>query len=295
MVQILQIIITIVITCFSSALNEAEKDAKECFSYNLPKEIDLINLNECNKTKTYTRYVFNGKLAAPNTFPYIVSLQHYGNHFCGGSIVHRRWVMTAKHCISSRRIGVKVNLDNNNRGAGKVYYARRTFVHPGSSIIDGDVALLMLDENIDFEGGKIHKIRLGLNDPASDTPLTLAGWGKTERGNPTRLMTEQTIFRSTRVCRRYLGWSFVPEKMICAKGSRGDACFGDSGGPLVLKGSSTKDDYQYGVVSWGRNPCGRWEVLHVQFILIMVNCFPFIARHRPMHGLAGIVLGWKIF
>lgn len=42
--------------------------------------------------------IVGGTVAAAGDFPFIVSLQRSGSHFCGGSLLDSRTVVTAAHC-----------------------------------------------------------------------------------------------------------------------------------------------------------------------------------------------------
>lgn len=42
--------------------------------------------------------IVGGTVAASGDFPYIVSLQRNAAHFCGGSLLNARTVVTAAHC-----------------------------------------------------------------------------------------------------------------------------------------------------------------------------------------------------
>lgn len=43
--------------------------------------------------------IVGGKDAPVGKFPHQVSLRQNGNHFCGGSIIDSRHILTAAHCV----------------------------------------------------------------------------------------------------------------------------------------------------------------------------------------------------
>merc|ERR1712002_343856 len=52
-----------------------------------------------------------GTQASEGQFPWQASLQRYGSHFCGASLITANHVMTAAHCANS---GTTVNLGSTN-------------------------------------------------------------------------------------------------------------------------------------------------------------------------------------
>ena len=61
---------------------------------------------KCGKRVVKSSRVVNGEEAAPNSWPWQISLRYrdwpyknaYG-HFCGGSLIENDWVLTAAHCV----------------------------------------------------------------------------------------------------------------------------------------------------------------------------------------------------
>ena len=48
--------------------------------------------------------IVGGTAAAAGDFPFIVSLQSSGSHFCGGSLVNANTVITAAHCTVGQSV-----------------------------------------------------------------------------------------------------------------------------------------------------------------------------------------------
>ena len=112
-------------------------------------------------------------------FPYIVSIQKYGNHICGGSIIHHEIIITAAHCVENRATYSILSGSANVR-RGIRHKIIKIINHPGynSSRFVDDLALLIITPPIDFQHSVNRKIPLFQGRVPPNSIGTISGWGR---------------------------------------------------------------------------------------------------------------------
>ncbi|XP_024658037.2 trypsin isoform X1 [Maylandia zebra] len=223
-------------------------------------------LGVCGKASLNTRIV-GGQAARAGSWPWQVSLQRSGSHFCGGSLINSQWVLTAAHCFRSTNLrGLTVNLGRQSLQGSNPNAVSRTVTkiikHPkyNSQTFNNDICLLRLSSPVTFNN-YISPVCLAASNSIfySGVNSWVTGWGSTREGAGTlsqNLMEVEVPVVGNRKCNCNYGVGSITDNMICAGLSAGgkDSCQGDSGGPMVSKQSGRW--IQAGVVSFGEG-CAR--------------------------------------
>jgi len=231
-----------------------------------------INTCGCAPVSSTNRIVGGKEVSPKGKLPYQVMFYPCTPEgmcgLCGGTIVNKKFVVTAAHCWDSRFTNLRVIVgehsicDGINEG-GKVISVKKATMHPdyNKKTMDNDIAVLELSEELTFTD-KIKPACLpsSASKDFSGTASTISGWGGTigyGPRDPRPKQPQQCGLKETMVkvlagsdskCSGVLGTSSSTIK-LCAWSKDTDTCQGDSGGPLTVP-----ENGKYtlvGVVSYG--------------------------------------------
>ncbi|KAL1417975.1 hypothetical protein MTO96_005962 [Rhipicephalus appendiculatus] len=233
-----------------------------------------INGPNCGKAVPFSRIV-NGKTVSRDKMPWIVFVrtsfqedsEAYTNQFCSGSIVSHSFIVTAAHCLTTKKetvaTDVVVYYNSSQIEDGPQVNVKRYARHPDFilRLYANDIAILQLEKPLKFDKfvSPVCLPRKPLN--IAGKRLLIAGWGLTTEGGldsqQLRYITKGELpFNQCKPLLHTEAQLLLNETIvICTSARNKDACAGDSGGPVTMWDEHGKS-VLVGIVSFGYG-CAR--------------------------------------
>ena len=189
--------------------------------------------------------IIGGKVASA-MIPWQVSISTAGwekTHFCGGSILDSKTILTARHCFVDEGKKVLASVRAGSKDAwngGQLIEVEKFIKYPKKmdpNTNENDIYILKLKTPLKFNDD-VKPICLATKDPADGQKCYISGWGNSKTGNtyPERYLKwdSEPIASKQQCINTYLYPSTI-DTLICSGGDKANegTCQGDSGGPLV--------------------------------------------------------------
>lgn len=189
----------------------------------------------------------------------------FNAQFCGGTVVARRWVLTAHHCVDGKDASQVQVVIGATRLSAITADARipveairdYSVIYQTPNSVWGDLAMLQLSREAGVAGLPLVPSSTMGSDLYAGSLATIAGWGAlTEAGGYPDALQQATVSIGTDAeCDTLMSagpyYWFNEGSEFCAGYVNGgvDACQGDSGGPLVIGSGASRQ--LAGVTAWG--------------------------------------------
>lgn len=239
-----------------------------------------LNIHSPQDTK-----IQGGIQTSNHEFPFLVSLQQRsvsGNvfHKCCGSIISKRFILTAGHCAyeaSATNYAAVMGVTTlsectitkslfssgytiQSSSSCVVARVKALHLHPSYDdySLNNDIAIVELYDDIPYSS-TIKPVTLASSLPAFNAMQIVAGWGITSSyvNQAVDHMMKATVpYVEDKYCNDLeLDMSTTVGKLCAGAGDGKDACAGDSGSGLFHTVNST-DFIEIGIVSYGPSQCG---------------------------------------
>jgi len=209
---------------------------------------------QCGQANKSGRRIVGGQETEKNEYPWQIGIyKGYGSRVrCGGSIISKREILTAAHCVINKRgripveeLRVKVGDHNRMEADGEIvfevssYKAHESYRYPS---LDYDFAILTLSRDIEFSK-EVSPVCLPDSNGLDEHSQTIvSGWGRTYGGGRAsdNLLDITVTTMTNEVCKLNIkenGYtpSELTDRMLCGAAPGVSGCQGDSGGPWVTR------------------------------------------------------------
>uniref|UniRef100_R4FI10 SP1-Abd-1 n=1 Tax=Abdopus aculeatus TaxID=515833 RepID=R4FI10_ABDAC len=206
-------------------------------------------------------HIVDGTESRHCEFPHMVFISISlvdGESFCGATLISKKHVLTAAHCIEKNVKGITAHFGSTNKGNATVKIPVRQWVkHPDyvkRHTIDNDIAVLELRSPVPT-GRCIQPIDVPKKGDTFNKRCVTAGWGKTAENGiyPNQMRRTNIDIIENDKCQQYSPGATV-EQHICVGDllrNGKNICNGDSGGGLICRRTSDNKYVVAGVASYG--------------------------------------------
>uniref|UniRef100_A0A8C4YWV7 Peptidase S1 domain-containing protein n=1 Tax=Gadus morhua TaxID=8049 RepID=A0A8C4YWV7_GADMO len=197
--------------------------------------------------------------ACPYSWPWQVSLQSEGRHYCSGTLIHRRWVLAPHHCNTKTGDMVVLGVHDLRFMASQSVPVDEVFeqAQDGSFPPSNDLALIRLSEPARSGEPRI-PVCLPDDDIEVDDSWTCVttGWGQTktlDNVSPHSLHQATVSLVNLTASRSIWGGGLIKDTHLCTHPAAAIPCMGDAGAPLVCQKHGVY--FLFGLVTWGSRRC----------------------------------------
>uniref|UniRef100_A0A131Z2G4 Tick serine protease n=1 Tax=Rhipicephalus appendiculatus TaxID=34631 RepID=A0A131Z2G4_RHIAP len=231
----------------------------------LSAQMETLNPEGCGVSYSKTMIV-NGTEVKETQYPWSVFLELYFRpalYACGGTIITKRHVLTAAHCLVADNVHVQravISYGSVDRRRGRRVEASKMFIHkdydPTTDV--NDIALLEVKYPFPF-GKDVTPICVPMVPvPLVNKDALVAGWGSFYiGGSGVDFLRHTTVaILPEPVCTSLFGnLGYSDARQYCANKRSKGPCNGDSGGPLMIRNKAGRFQ-QVGIVSYLIGSCG---------------------------------------
>ena len=235
----------------------------------------LLVLSVCCVTVEGKLEIINKKDAAENEFPFMARLHSYTSHICGASLISPNVVLTAASCVYEKRHDMENlsvvlgELTGRENGEFELQIGiEQIIIHEDFGYARhmlNDIALLVLEEEVELKKGIIETIPIARNDLyyKEGAIVTLRRWRVIDQRGGILENVKYKVANQT-TCRTFweeefnTDFSQIFENQVCIIAQPHDVLrpYSDLGGPLFLK---NEDEFiQIGLLNreWGEDSEG---------------------------------------